>query len=534
MKKVLYFLALLMLASCANRVAPTGGEKDTTPPKLLEAIPAEKSLHFNAKEIRLKFDEYVTLSDLQSQLMISPLTSKQPVVKVGKKELIIEMPDSLQPNTTYTISFGKAVVDVHESNPIDDFKYVFSTGDYIDSLSLTGEIREAAGLTTSKGITVLVYRKTGTPDDDSLPLKSRPAYFSRTNDKGMFRISNMSAGTYYVYGLDDRNNNYFCDRPSEEAFGFYGQALKLPEDSVVSIKTSLEYPAKVRLLKSSKVDRGTMQVYFNRPDQDIQIRDFNNNAIAEERLWWSKFRDTVTVFEFTGQDSMNLLLVQNDSVFDSLMVKMAPDPGVKTELINRYKILSSPQEQGPQAPLVIQSFHPLKTNAAEVQLQEDSSKVISLPLQLTNPAKGILTLNYPWKEGANYNIVLNPGQLSDKFNARTDTARFSFRVPDEKSTAILTLKTEGLNPGSSYILQLVTEKQEVLNQVELNHDSTMTFKYLPANSIKIKVIHDINRDGHWTPGNFATHTQPEPVFIQSDKITLRANWELETIVKPEF
>ncbi len=535
MRKGWLLCLLLMAASCANRVAPTGGEKDTTPPKLLEAVPSENSLHFSAKEIRLKFDEYVTLNDLQNQLMISPLTPKQPVVKVGKRELIIEMPDSLQPNTTYTLSFGKAIVDVHESNPLADFKYVFSTGDYLDSLSLSGEVKEAAVLAGSKGVTVLVYRKKNTSEDDSLPFKSRPSYFSRTNDKGMFRISNMAAGEYYVYAVEDKNNNYFCDRPWEEPFGFLGRSVKLPGDSILWLKTALEYPAQVRMTKTSRVDRRAIQAYFNQPDIPLQLRDFAGNVLPPEQLWWSATHDTVTIFDLKGEDSLRLVALQGEKIIDSLQVRLIPEPGVKApELMNRYKILSSPQDLGPSAPVMMQSQHPLQAGSGEIFLQEDSSKMIALRFQVTEPGKGVFSISYPWKEGANYKLMLPPGQINDIFEAKTDTARFSFRVPDEKSTSTLTLKIEGLSPSGRYILQLVTEKMEVLKEIVLPSDTSVTFKYLQATGIRIRIINDLNRDGHWTPGQYSLKRQPEPVYVHPDKLNLRANWELETVISPEF
>ncbi len=535
MKQCAWLLLLLMAASCANRVAPTGGEKDTTPPKVLEAVPENYALHFSAKEIRIKFDEYVSVNDLQNQLIVSPLTVKSPVVKTGKKELIIEVPDSLKPNTTYTFNFGKAIVDVHESNPLEDFKYVFSTGDYIDSLQLSGEVRDALSGSGTKGVTVLVYRKTGEVADDSLPLRQRPLYFARTNDKGMFRISNMAEGEYFVFAVEDKNGNYYCDRPSEESFAFLPRALHVPADSVVRLKTSLEYPAALRMVKMSRVDRRAIQVYFNKPDQDIRIMEFDGVVLKEDQLRWSPAHDTVTVFDMAGADSLKLVMSSKDVVFDTLQVRMIADKGDKEkELINRIKIISSPQDKGPAGVLRIQSQHPLKSGAAEIQLQEDSSKVISVPLIVENAAYGLLRVDYPWKEGANYKLVLPPGHINSVFDARMDTARFSFRVADEKSTAILSVKLEGLNAGGKYIFQLLNEKSELLQETKCTGDTTIKYSYLSATSAKVRVIHDLNGDGHWTPGSYAARVQPEPVFNSPDKLTLRANWELETIIKPEF
>lgn len=535
MRKLLLYAGVLLAASCANRVAPTGGEKDVTPPKLISAEPEDHSLHFNAKTIRLKFDEYVTVNDLQNQMIVSPLTVKLPTVKTGKRELLIEVPDSLQPNTTYTVNFGKAIVDVHEANPLEDFRYVFSTGDFIDSLELSGEVRDAAVMTGYKKVTVLVYRKNGQAGEDSLPFTRKPHYFARTNDKGMFRISNMAEGTYYLFAVEDKNGNYFCDRPSEEPFGFYPRSIQLPGDSIVVLKAALEYPAAVRMTRMSRVDRRTVQIYFNQPDQPIELKNFDGTALAATRLWWNPTRDSVTVFDPEGADSLKLLMYCRDQVFDTLQVRLIADKGAKEAVLkNRVKIVSSPQDQGPKGKLLLQSDHPLKQDTILIQLQEDSSKVVEVPLKMMDAGKGSMAVEYPWKENANYRLTLPAGRLMDVFGATTDTARFSFHVPDEKSTAILSVKIEGLNGGSSYIFQLLTDKMELLQQVNLTGDSTLLFQYLQARTARIRVLHDVNRDGHWTPGNYSKKVQPEPVFIFPDQLTLRANWELETVIKPVF
>src|SRR5436190_7190242 len=117
----------LFIISCANQVAPQGGAKDVKPPKVLKAIPENFSTGFDSKKIQITFDEYVQLKDLNSQLIVSPPLSRQPVTKIRQKTLTIELSDTLHPNTTYTMNFGNAILDNNEGNPLEDFQYVFST-----------------------------------------------------------------------------------------------------------------------------------------------------------------------------------------------------------------------------------------------------------------------------------------------------------------------------------------------------------------------------------------------------------------------
>ena len=129
---IVSFLAALALAACANVVAPTGGPKDTTPPKVTEAKPANRTTGFDGQKIELKFNEYITLTNANQEVLISPPLSTKPDIKQGNKTVSVKFKEPLLPNTTYTIHFGNAIKDFHEGNVFDDYVYTFSTGDYID------------------------------------------------------------------------------------------------------------------------------------------------------------------------------------------------------------------------------------------------------------------------------------------------------------------------------------------------------------------------------------------------------------------
>jgi len=140
MRNLLFLYLLTLVVSCANRVTPTGGARDTLPPVVKACSPPDSSVNFSESMIRIIFDESISLNDLQNQLLISPLMAERPEVRADKKQLLISLPDSLRPNTTYLIRLGKSIVDVHEGNPLEDFQYVFSTGEYLDSLELQGTV----------------------------------------------------------------------------------------------------------------------------------------------------------------------------------------------------------------------------------------------------------------------------------------------------------------------------------------------------------------------------------------------------------
>jgi len=200
-----YLLLLLFVASCAQVVAPGGGPKDKTPPRILKYTPDSAQLNFNSNKVVMEFNEYVQLKDLNNQLIISPPLEKTPDIKIKNKTLTIDLSgQKLKPNTTYSISFGNALQDLNEGNAIPDFKYIFSTGSYIDSLTVNGKVRTAFDHKTDKNILVMLYSEFG----DSIVYKQQPDYFAKTNADGIFKISNVRPGTYKIFALKDEDNNY--------------------------------------------------------------------------------------------------------------------------------------------------------------------------------------------------------------------------------------------------------------------------------------------------------------------------------------
>jgi hypothetical protein len=184
--------------------------------------------------------------------------------------------------------------------------------------------------------------------------------------------------------------------------------------------------------------------------------------------------------------------------------------------------------------VVLQSAHPLGKDSIFVLFQEDSSKAVKLPLNVTDARLGLTELMYPWKETSTYTLKLIPEETKDIFGASADTTVIRFKVPDEQSTASLSLKAEGLQSGSSYLVQLLSEKSDIIKSWVITGDTTINCKYLQSVTARIKVINDRNADGRWTPGRYLTKQLPEQVWFHADPVTLRANWELELVIRPEF
>ncbi|MBT8221544.1 MAG: Ig-like domain-containing protein, partial [Eudoraea sp.] len=242
---IFVFLVLLTVWQCAKRGSPTGGPRDTTPPELIAAEPENFSLEFDTKRIRLYFDEYIKLEDVQNQLIISPPLKNQPEISPqgqASKYIEINLKDTLLENTTYTLNFGQSIVDNNEGNPNSFLTYVFSTGSYIDSLTVTGEVRDAFNRKADQFISVMLY-ELDTAYTDSTIYKHPPYYLTNTLDSATtFQLQNLKAGKYLIRAIGDEGKNNLFD-PKTDKIGFLQDTLELPTDTSYVLTLFKEIPA---------------------------------------------------------------------------------------------------------------------------------------------------------------------------------------------------------------------------------------------------------------------------------------------------
>ena len=169
----------------------TGGAKDETPPKLVASTPENFSTNFVAVEVELEFDEFLKPGSLAQKLIISPVMDQKPEIKIKGKSVQIIFNSELLPDRTYTLNFGDAIADLNESNPIENFMYVFSTGDELDSLEIAGSVTSALTNEPVEGVAVMLYQE----DIDSLPLTDLPIYLSLTDKEGQYHLKNLASGS---------------------------------------------------------------------------------------------------------------------------------------------------------------------------------------------------------------------------------------------------------------------------------------------------------------------------------------------------
>ncbi|MGE4585774.1 MAG: Ig-like domain-containing protein [Mangrovibacterium sp.] len=207
-----YMAYLLFTTSCANVGMPSGGDKDSIPPRVVHTDPAPNTLNYKGNSVSLTFDEFVISSELSSRLVVSPPLQSMPRVRSKSKTLTIELGDSLLRNVTYTLDFKDAIVDNNESNPLEDFRFAFSTGPVFDSLMIGGYVLNAENMEPVEDILVLLY-----PETDSLKAfrEKIPRYVARTDAEGFYAVTNVSEGKYRLFALEDVDNSLTYSQPGE-------------------------------------------------------------------------------------------------------------------------------------------------------------------------------------------------------------------------------------------------------------------------------------------------------------------------------
>lgn len=236
-RKFTIFILLALSLSCARVVRPTGGPADKEAPIIESSTPENFSTRYNSNKIVINFDEFIILKDFNQQFVSSPILNKTPEKTLRGKSLILKLDkDSLLENTTYTLDFGNSLVDYHAGNEIKNYQYVFSTGDYIDSLYISGKVFLAKDLIEQEQIWVLLYKNI----NDSILKNTKPDFIAKTDKEGNYSINNIGGGSYGIFALKDINNNYIFDLPNEQiAFLDSLFIIEIEENIVAIIPDSL-------------------------------------------------------------------------------------------------------------------------------------------------------------------------------------------------------------------------------------------------------------------------------------------------------
>ncbi|HEX5002365.1 MAG TPA: Ig-like domain-containing protein [Bacteroidia bacterium] len=512
---------LLLVCSCANRIIPGGGPVDERAPGLTTESPPNGSVNFSAKEIVITFDEYVQVKDASHSLVVSPPMEPLPKVMARKRSIIITLPDSLRAATTYTLDFGDAIADINESNPIRGYRYVFATGEVLDTLTIGGVVVQGLTMKPVPGALAAAF-----PADlaDSLLGKTAPDYFARCGDNGTFLISNMRPGLYRIFGLNDKNNNLRADIPDEE-LAFVTDPVE-PGTSGLQLRLSRQEPLAERVLTSELTEPGRLVTGFARGSSALSWK-FLQPVPDKVVAFQNSAADSLVLLFMPRADSVEVAFSERGIAFDTVSERLRRGSNQQLSTTTYMRWIPAPPAGGTLDAGVIPSI------TWEVPLTGfDTSKVTffrdTIPLTgvtVTTDSSGRTTqFAGTWTEGR-YSITLAPGAATDMFGRANDTIRQTFSVPGERTRGSIRMQLsqeEGVR-----IMQLVTEKDEVVKQWTVPHNGKVELERIEPGIYRLRLIADSNKNGRWDAGNYRTGVQPEQVTYYPEAITVRANWELE-------
>lgn len=581
-----------------------GGPKDETPPRVVKSSPDNYSLRFKEKRIEIEFNEFIQLKNINQELVVSPPPEEKPVVRLKNKSVIIDLNGTLLDSTTYTLNFGQAIVDNNESNLLENYQFVFSTGNYIDSLGISGFILNAFDLKASEEpVTIMLYDVLY----DSVPFKKIPMYIGKSTKKGNFEINNVKNDTFKVFALKDKNYNLIYDLPDEEiAFldttiilsaeqirEFLDSVIRTADSSVndsfiaISADTlasplpdsllqdtlvpdTITFPKRTKysvsfdlllfkednkpqfLTGSSRTDRKKLGFYFNRPPSDtmmIEPLNFSSdsnwylleeNVSGDTLIYWIKdsviFKlDTLKFhLQYLVTDSINNYIPFDDTVrltysSDAIKSRKKDQTELKKENLRLSVSIGNGATQDTYKAITINSVFPIEsTDISRISLfkKEDTLEYAQKfnfhadTLQIRK-----YWIEHEWEEITNYRLFIEPLAFTDIYGVTNDTINIAFKTQSLEHYGKLVLNLT--NADQTLLLQLLSEKDNIIRIRQLNGSGVVEFPYLEPGKYKLKVIYDSNNNGKWDTGRYLQKLQPEKVQFYSGEINIRSNWELE-------
>lgn len=530
---ILAFLLSLIFVGCASMQSPTGGPKDSIPPKIVTELPKNLTRNFSATKIEIEFDEFIKLNNEYTEISISPALDIPPTYKVKKEKLSIELQQKLEENTTYTINFGKAIVDVNESNILKNYSYVFSTGDEIDSLSISGKVISSLTKEKLKDVTVFILPIS----QDSLFGKKRASIFNITDTSGNFKLSNLKENNYRIYALFEQGGDRIYNSSNDE-IGFLNNPIKLNKDtSGILLQIFKEIPEKL-LVKDRRIESdGRITMDFNKSLKNPSLKIFEpENLDKEKTVEFSNTRDSATIWlpEITF-DSISIAISSDKQVLDTLKLSRNKKDTYVQSLVILDNINNSKIRPGTD--LIFKFSSPIKSfQESQISLLEDSIPAKDFQILKDTTSLRSYRIKYPWKLKKQYNIKMTENAFTDIIGTKSKVYNRKFELDTEDNYGSISFNITIPDTTKTYVIQWLNEKKEVIKQNSIYKNTLLNYIRYPTSKYYIRVIYDDNNNGEWDTGNIKKGIQPEKTWNFGKIISLRPNWDLEeniTIPSPE-
>lgn len=509
---------MAILGACANIQGISGGPEDNEPPQwVTEGSTPAYQLNFNARTITLHFSEWIKLDNPSTQIFISPTTLYPLKSKLKGKSLIVELDnrDSLRPNTTYTLQFGKSIKDITKGNVLENLKYVFSTGDFLDSLKIQGRVIDAFTQNPKKQTVVSLYKNL----EDSAFKKTKPDYYTITDESGNFKMDYLSPGCYKLYALEDKNQNYYYDQQSED-IGFLQNCVDL-----------ITFSSGNELILQTASQRFPLQTRETNKQPGFTYLRLNRSA--KESIRWIE-QDT-GMFYLESADSAvvwnpypveKIAVWKAEDKLDTVIVKPAVD--LHRDSSFRMKVVRSSFPANDA--LILQAAFPIRSlDSSGFYLIDSSARLNAIRRDSSDPRRLRLTGN--WRPGTQQTLICQKGALQNCFHQNNALDSLRFQLPLENSYASLIIQVDSFS-FNQILLQLIlndalmVERKATISPTE----RTFRFTHLVPGNYKLRIVSDLNQNQHWDTSDFDSKQPAEPVYYYTLP-ELRADWEVKANIK---
>ena len=550
--------SMIFSHSCANTTTPpSGGPKDTIPPVITAVYPYPGSVNVpvHGTKLILEFNEYVTVKD-QKSLFLSPPLEKTPKFKLKGKSVVITFESDLDSNKTYTLDVTNAIADNNEGNWYPGYTLVFSTGNQIDSMVVTGQVLDCNTLKPLKGAKVMLYKDHA----DSAIFLKRPDAAVKTDDWGFFCLRNIQDTLYRVYAIVDENNNNKYD-PETEKVAFFDSLFRpvvVVNDSLKELykydmkdtvhclarKTELdlnifkEVPSKQMIVNKERIGERTAYITFMAPYAQIDsiwikgvpreklLTQFNIQQDSLE-IWVNdpkKQPDTLLLnVKYMKTDTTGLLSSFTEEIKLVKPKKKAPGKSstkdIKKEDTTAVFTLTANPETVEQTgfeiefkyPLVKEAFKDLTFRYLNPRQQEYKAKY-TVTQDTLNLRKYIVKPEITLQQGFEYYLKVPHRMFQDINGFYNDSTEVKVTLPNDDKLSSMSLNIKGVH--NKYIVDLLNEKRDkILRTYIIEKDGILAFPYLKSGKYSIRITEDLNKNGVVDTGNLLEKKQPEKVLF---------------------
>lgn len=575
----LLLFSTAFLSRCASMMTPTGGPRDSLPPVVVAMTPDNFGVNrplTGHEKIYIEFDEFVQLKDQQKEFFTSPAMRKKPLLSLRGRGVVVQLRDTLDPNTTYVLHFGSSIRDNNEGNPLNSMRYVFSTGPTIDSLAMSGYTADSYKADSVAKSYIWFFPPDSTdvqPGYDSTIFKHKPSAIARAENNGIFIAQNLKPVPYRIYAMADKNDNQMyeagvdqiafidgtCNPAEMPDFAIWYDSIRryFSAEPQLYFRMFTDRPFRRQTLASSERPKQHQALlYFGAEHPRVDSLHFD--SIPPERVIWdpqTRNRDTVALWfdmppeqlpdtirgsiTYYKHDSINQLQPVTEKLSLAWRLVESREQQRERERLERERRKAEEAGEEWKEPEKKSTFGYKFSTSGEINPEQHLHVDFDYPLAALDSAALLLTRTFDdgtiedvpmrierdtallrrwhiradWKFGGQYTLTIPPGALRNIAGEQNDSIVSRQKVLDPDKFSTLVLHIKGKTPEATYIVQLV-DASGVMKQEKRNvREGDLRFNYVAPGEMRLRIIEDDNGNGIWDTGDVVARRQPERAEI---------------------